>query len=60
MGDEPPRQRRRIIVVDEEEEDDNEMDNRSNGSNPDEEIDEAVGDLDDEGDGEDLAENWIE
>lgn len=60
MSDEPPRQKRRIVVVDEDEEDDNEMDNRSAGSNPDAEIDETIGDLDDEDEGEDLAENWIE
>ena len=47
--------RRRIIAEDE---DDDFADNRSVGSNPDENIDENV-DKDDE-EGEDLEENWLE
>jgi hypothetical protein len=61
MEDEPPLQRRRMvgnrIVVGNPDEEDEEDDNLSTGSNPDEEIDEAVNEEDD---GEDLADNWIE
>lgn len=58
--EEPPRQRRRIVIADDEDdEEDRDMDNRSTGSNPDEEIDENIDNIEDE-EGEDLAENWIE
>ena len=54
FGDSQPPERPSRRIADEDEDDEDEL-----GSNPDEIIDERVSDPEDEGEGEDLNENWL-